>query len=214
LYIILAILTLSLLFFYGCKDSLGIDPNVEIIPVQKNTKDADTTDADVDDSTENQKKVNNIIWNFQEIVLRKYPLKDTAIDWEAKVLKNDVRIDTTERIPKIWINAEMETNVPNSYFTWRHDRVTKFNLIFKACLNNYLYLLNGDEKIGRELSIFVQDMKNGMRFNYRGFQIFAKIIFNEVNRQKRIISGQVIVDFERIRNQETRAFIANFIINY
>lgn len=212
--IIFIFIAFFILYFYGCNDSLGLDPNVEIIPVEKNTETPDTTDTDVDDSTENQKNVNNIIWNLQEVVLRKYPLKDTVIDWESKIIKNDIRIDTSERILKIWMTAEMETTAPNNIFPWRHDRVLKFGLVFKASLNSTMYFLNGNASIGRELYIIVEDMRNGMRYHYRGFQFESKIIFNEINRIKKQIVGQIIVDFGRSQKQETRAFLANFIINY
>jgi hypothetical protein len=147
-FLIIVIITTGFLAMNSCKDSLGYDPNVEIISLTKDTMTVP------DQPSTKVYMVDSIRYIFNEMG-QFGPLPD----WIGKSDYLSLQMDTSSNPFTIYLNWEMRnTKNDNDYMMMRNDYVMGFQLNFVAKLSKATYILNSDSTHGKWFSLCMRNI--------------------------------------------------------
>lgn len=116
---IISLILLSGLFFTSCKDSYGTDPLVKITPINH--------DGGNDSAKIDHKFPISDNWTFFEYYERDKTGYSFLWNQNIHEIRNNFLIDTTNNQIKIWIDYQIETNIPDNAMKFREDRIVSFS---------------------------------------------------------------------------------------
>lgn len=220
---IISILSIALIFtiFYACDDSLGYDPNVQVIPIYD--EDSDTTVV-TDSSTgggEHSFVIDSMKIDFKEYYTLTGKMHDLSVsEWPYRVIRRIVRLDTGQTEPIIFFDITFENDIPDQDYPTRMDRLYSLRMRFLAELkfvgNDPLFFnLLGNSRTNNWLRIILRNIRRHQNLApLDGEDIRSQMVFYSHDKVNKTINGMLAVDFSFIRGVQTKFLRAAFTVYY
>ena len=200
----LAIFFALLAALTSCEDSLGIDPNVVKYRLSQDT--TDTTDNKPDITIYEVKKS---YWEFYEALTEtnRYTWSPSVYTFNSKIM-----IDTSKSDKYVWIQLELESNVPDAALANRNDRVKSLKFKIDSVKTSGAYFLDGNFGSYNWLNIYIKDIKKGNTLVYSGKEVRASLFLKDYPEYG-VIEGFFGIDLSTI-GTNTAGFFGTFTISY
>ncbi len=212
---ILTLIILSL-FILKCENSQGYDPYATITPILPEVPGLDTLGNSPD--TEFAPDSSHFVFLETYRVRRGMGGGNTSVVWDSKNVRRVITLDTAGTVTKLFMKMYVKSSESRPYFRMRADWVNSFEISFGAVLDEEFYKLigNSDSKRWFQIKIF-RNIDNKI-MAYGPAQTSGQVFINELNSDRGIISGTIVIDLTNVSGMkhhlQLQRFKSKFVIFY